>query len=113
MLLHPDTKGVSRMNKPEKIFLNNANLMYALNDSRINSGTLRETFILNQIMDIYSITSSGKGDFVIDREYTLEVGGSGKSGKQLEGIENAFIAADNIEFASGSKIPLWLFGFLY
>ena len=26
---------------------------------------------------------------------------------------NAFVAADGIEYASGTKIPLWLFGFLY
>ena len=26
---------------------------------------------------------------------------------------DSFIAADNIEYALGNKIPLWLFGFLY
>jgi hypothetical protein len=29
------------------------------------------------------------------------------------GLENAFIASDDIEFPDGKKIPLWLFGFLY
>ena len=40
-------------------------------------------------------------------------GGASKDGKQIANTENAFIAADDIEYALGNKIPLWLFGFLY
>ena len=36
-----------------------------------------------------------------------------KDGKQIADTINAYIAADNIEYALGNKIPLWLFGFLY
>ena len=36
-----------------------------------------------------------------------------KSHKQITGIENSFVAADNIEYAWENKIPLWLFGFQY
>lgn len=32
---------------------------------------------------------------------------------QIQGIENAYIIADNIDFASGNKIPIWLLGLLY
>jgi hypothetical protein len=39
--------------------------------------------------------------------------GKNKNLKQITGIENAFVAADNIEYAQQNKIPLWLFGFLY
>jgi uncharacterized protein len=49
----------------------------------------------------------------VDKKYTLEVGGKNKPNKQIAGLENAFIAADNIEYSSLNKIPLWLFGFLY
>jgi hypothetical protein len=31
----------------------------------------------------------------------------------LKGLTDAFIAADDIEFGNGNRIPLWLFGFLY
>ena len=44
---------------------------------------------------------------------SIEVGGKSKEGKQIAGIENAFIASDDIEYAYGNKIPLWTFGFLY
>ena len=52
-------------------------------------------------------------DYTIDGKYIIEVGGKSKDGKQIVKEENAFIAADNIEYAAGNKIPLWVFGFLY
>ena len=52
-------------------------------------------------------------DYPVDGKYTIEVGGKNKDGKQIALQENAFIAADNMEYAAGNKIPLWAFGFLY
>ena len=43
----------------------------------------------------------------------FEVGGKNKSSSQIKNVENAYIAADNIETGFANKIPLWLFGFLY
>jgi hypothetical protein len=60
-----------------------------------------------------SVLNSDKGDFLVQNKFTIEVGGKNKTGKQIDGVENAYIAADNIEFADRNKIPLWLFGFLY
>lgn len=58
----------------------------------------------------YSKTSA---DFTIDRQYTIEVGGHSKDGKQIAGQPNSYIAAADEEYVLGNKIPLWLFGFLY
>jgi hypothetical protein len=113
MLLQSGTHGISRMNKPEKIYLNNTNLMYALSHTRVNPGTARETFLYNQLKQQYPVAYTGKGDFLVDNKYTIEVGGKHKTQKQIVSVENAFIAADNKEFSSQNKIPLWLFGFLY
>lgn len=49
----------------------------------------------------------------IDGRYTFEIGGEGKGNRQLEGLSEAYVAADDIEFGSGNKVPLWAFGFLY
>ena len=57
--------------------------------------------------------SSRRADYTIDRRYIIEVGGKSKDGKQVAGESEAFIAADNIEYSVGNKIPLWTFGFLY
>lgn len=101
------------MNKPEKVYLNNPNLIYALSDSVVNIGTLGETFFYNQLNKSHKILNSDKGDFIIDQKYTVEVGGKNKTRKQIVGIKNAYVAADNIEFAHQNTIPLWLFVFLY
>jgi uncharacterized protein len=112
-LLQPDTHGISKMNKPDKVYLNNPNLIRALAPGHLNPGTVRETFFLNQLKACHLVTASQKGDFMVDSKYIFEIGGHRKSNKQITGLENAFVVADNIEFARGNKIPLWLFGFLY
>jgi len=113
MLLQAGTHGISKMNKPDKIYLNDTNLIYTLTNTQVNTGTLRETFFYNQLSQSHPVFHSPKGDFLVDQKYIFEIGGKNKSQKQIAGIPNAFIAADNIEFAYQNKIPLWLFGFLY
>lgn len=95
------------------IILNNTNLMFALNSEKPEKGTLRETFLLNQVMVKHKVTYPETGDFLIDGKYLIEVGGKSKNAEQLSGKENSFIAADDIDFPDGKKIPLWLFGFTY
>ena len=112
-LLQSDTKGVSILQKPEKIYFHHPNLMYAFASEKSNIGTIRETFFYNQVGASENLTSSKRADFIVNDKYTIEVGGKNKDKSQISGIENAFIAADNIEHGFGNKIPLWLFGFLY
>jgi hypothetical protein len=52
-------------------------------------------------------------DFLIDQAYTIEVGVKGKTNQQMQGIANSYIASDDLEYGTGTKIPLWMFGFLY
>jgi predicted AAA+ superfamily ATPase len=105
--------GTRIMNKPQKIYLNNSNLLYALAGSSVQSGTVRETFFLNQLNATHSVSYPKQSDFLVDNKYLFEIGGKKKSKKQLQNSENAFIAADDIEIGFDNKIPLWLFGFLY
>lgn len=112
-LLNTATKGVAALRKPDKIYLENTNLSYALKGEP-NLGTLRETFFLNQLRNAgYKVSLPSKGDFLIEEKLVVEVGGKNKEGKQIRDIPNAFIAADDIETGFRNKIPLWLFGFLY
>ena len=98
--------------KPEKVYLENTNLMYAL-ASEINIGNIRETFFANQLLNAHELTFSGSGDFLIDNTHTIEVGGHRKSFEQIKDIENSYLAVDDIEIGNGSRIPLWIFGFVY
>ena len=112
-LLYSDVVNLKRMQKPDKIYMENTNLLHALSLTAVETGTERETFFVNQLAYNHRIEYSKQGDFVIDRKYTIEVGGQSKDGKQIANVQNAFIASDDIEYALGNKIPLWLFGFLY
>jgi predicted AAA+ superfamily ATPase len=111
--IYKDMDGISVLQKPDKIFLENTNLMYLFKGSRWDLGNVRETFLANQLGYEHTIEYPPSGDFLVDKKYLIEVGGKNKTGRQLAGAEGAFIAADDLEYGYDRKIPLWLFGFLY
>jgi len=47
-----------------------------------------------------------QGDFILDERVVIEVGGKSKDSKQIEGLENAYLALDDIEFGYGNAVPL-------
>jgi len=108
-----DAQGINYLNKPEKLYLQNTNLIYALAQSLTNQGNVGETFFLNQLMVGNTVTYPDKGDFLVNDKFLFEVGGKSKTQKQIEGIQNAFIIKDDFEYASENIIPLWMFGMLY
>jgi uncharacterized protein len=102
------------LEKPEKIYLNNPNQIYAMSGrGKENIGTIRETFFINTLSVMHKVSMPKKGDFCVDDQYTFEIGGRNKGFKQIIDVENAFLALDNMETGIGNKVPLWLFGFLY
>jgi uncharacterized protein len=106
--------GIDKLDKPEKIYLNNCNLIRAITDlGNPNIGNIRETFFLNAVSSINNIQSCKKGDFFVDNKFTFEIGGKNKDQSQIKNVLDAYLALDDIESGFGRKIPLWLFGFLY
>lgn len=111
-LLKRDGKGVSVLQKPDKVYLENTNLSYTLRENP-DIGSVRETFLLNQLTNgKYDVTLPEFGDFFVE-PYTIEAGGKNKTGKQITEAQNPVIASDDIETGYKNRIPLWLFGFLY
>jgi len=107
------SRGEAIIKKPEKIYLDNPNIFKIL-CLKPDIGTLRESFFSGIICNAgHSITASKKGDFIIDKKYTIEVGGKGKTFKQIKDMTNSYVVADELEVGNGNKIPLYLFGFLY
>lgn len=109
------------MAKPEKLFMQNTNISYAITAS-LDTGSAREAFFVNQIKNALSsqtrllddrIFSVKKGDFLVDNKYTFEVGGKNKDFSQIRDVKKSYLALDDIEVGYGAKIPLWLFGFMY
>ncbi len=112
-LLRSEAKGISYLQKPEKIYLQNPNLAWLLSDNKPDTGNLRETFFFNQTEVKHQVTSTRFGDFMVDDAYTFEIGGPSKTSGQIKGVPNTYIASDGIKGGTEKKIPLWLFGFLY
>jgi hypothetical protein len=111
--LKTGAKGNNSMVKPDKIYLENTNLILAIGNEPIIDGTIRETFFNNQLGVKHRVTTSKESDFLVDGKYTFEVGGKGKKTTQIKQMEDAYIASDNIEVGYQNKIPLWLFGLTY
>lgn len=111
-LLYSDLSSVKRMQKPDKIYLSNPNLLYALCLNETDLGNMRETFVVSQLIPDHRIEYGKEaGDFVIDGKWRLEIGGAKKGFSQIADIENSFVLSDNIEYPSGNKLPLWILGF--
>lgn len=112
--LYANNDDIKKMQKPDKIYMENPNLLHVLSIDGVEKGTAREVFFVNQLSYGHRVEySNSRADFLIDRKYTIEVGGASKDGGQLAGRADSFIAADDIEYALGKKLPLWLFGMLY
>ena len=113
-LLYSDITSVKKMQKPDKIFLDSPNLLYALATVPVKIGTVRECFTVNQLSHAHTIEyGKAQGDFRIDGKWTFEVGGENKSYSQIADIPDSYVLADDIETPHGNKIPLWMMGFLY
>lgn len=112
IMLYSGKNNMQQLAKPEKVYLDNTNLMYALSSSA-DIGNIRETFFANQLKQNHQIAFSGQGDFRINDVYTFEVGGKNKTFEQINDVPNSYLAIDGIEYGTGNRIPLWLFGFLY
>ncbi len=110
-LLFSKYRGDNILTKPEKIYLNNTNLHYAYCTKR-EIGTVREVFFAS-MFDGVNITTTKKGDFLVDEKYTFEIGGKSKTAAQIKDVKESFIIKDDIEVGRKNIIPLWLFGFLY
>jgi len=111
--LYSAQKGIGRLTKPEKIYLQNPNLFYALSTFNPNPGSIRESFVLSHLAPRYVVDYPGKGDFLIEKEITFEVGGANKKSQQIKDVEKSYLIKDNIETGYGREIPLWVIGFLY
>lgn len=113
LLLRSTAKSMGNMGKPEKIFLHNPNLMYTMVGNNVDIGNIRETFFYNQVSQVAQVHASPQSDFLVNQKHTFEIGGRSKNHKQIENLDNAYLAKDDIEIGYENTIPLWMFGFLY
>ena len=112
LLLGDKTKSINQLSRPDKIYINNPTLMFALTP-RADIGNVRETFFMNQLSQSHELCYPKTGDFLVDDKYLFEIGGKGKGFTQIKDIPDSYLAVDDTEIGRGARIPLWLFGMLY
>ena len=113
-LLYSDKKKIGKLSKPDKVYLENPNIMYALAPTKVEIGTLREVFAVGSLSETHTIEyGKSQGDFNVDGKYTFEIGGRNKNFTQIAGIKDSYIFADDWDIPDGAKLPLWMLGFLY
>ena len=113
-LLYSDKKKIGKLSKPDKVYLENPNILYALAPTKADIGTLRETFAIGSLSESHNVEyGKEKGDFRVDSKYTFEIGGRSKDFSQIAGMKDSYIFADDWDIPDGAKLPLWMLGFLY
>ena len=81
-LLSASGASISILQKPDKIYLENPNLHKALASGAPNKGSQRESFFLNQLRNAsHEVSLPTQGDFLVDQQYTFEIGGRNKTTK--------------------------------
>lgn len=115
-LLHSGTQGKKIARKPQKIYLENSNLVHLISRRtgfEYEIGAVREIFFVNQLKLKNTIFGSTRADFTVNGRYVFEVGGKSKKAKQVDLSKEEFLVKDGIEIGSRHVIPLWIFGIMY
>ena len=109
-LLRTKVKALKHLSAPDKIFLDNTNLMYAAGPEDLDPQAVRETFFYN---NLYKDNAVNKGDknthFLINGKYRFRI----EASRPKSNRKDVLYAIDGIKEGEGNIIPLWLFGFLY
>ena len=114
--IYSSKTGKGQLKNPVKMFPDNSNLIHQaliplLEDQE--KGKVRETFFVNQIQNSQlPLFYSEVGDFTINN-VIFEIGGKGKTSKQIQKAKKGYIVADDLIEGYGNTLPLYLFGFLY
>lgn len=113
-LLYSDKKKMGKLSKPDKVYMENPNLLHALAPGRVTIGTARECFAINSLAEYHHVEyGKAQGDFKVDNRYTFEIGDRSKDYSQIAGIKDSYVFADDWDMPDGAKLPLWMLGFLY
>lgn len=114
--IYPGKTGKAQLKNPVKMYPDNTNLIHSaivplLEDQE--RGKIRETFVVNQVQSAQlPLFYSEQGDFKI-KDCIIEVGGKGKTTKQIQKAKKSYVIADDILEGSQRIIPMYLLGFLY
>lgn len=109
-------RGHALVRDAEKIYLDNTNLLYAMNDELGQeplTGIIRELFVIGNLQNANNHVFFATDGDIECKGAILEIGGKNKSQKQIQTTQHSFTVKDDILIGGAKTIPLYLFGFLY
>lgn len=110
-----DKRGHALVRNAEKIYVDNTNLLYAVNEmigKETHLGSVRELFVISNLQNSGNNVFYSKIGDITCGGYTFEIGGMSKTNDQLQKKERGFLIKDDILYKSHGVIPLYLLGFL-
>lgn len=115
-LMYPKASGNQILRKPEKVFLNNTTLHYAINEQLaqdVEIGSIRELFFIQALQNAgVKVFYSSVGDYEVS-DVIFEIGGKNKKNKQIRSAEHGFLVQDDILMSKPNILPLYYLGFCY
>ncbi|MDP4001720.1 MAG: AAA family ATPase [bacterium] len=107
-------QGHALVRDAEKIYVDNTNLLFALNKEIGKEpliGLSRELFVISNLQNAaYRVFFSKQADVECE-DAIFEIGGKSKTSSQLKG-KKGYLVKDDILIGGPGTIPLYLFGFL-
>lgn len=115
--MRPYEGGGPSLRKPAKLLLNNTNILHTMQQylgQPISKGIERELFFIQALQNGgIDLFYSKQADYQT-HEAIFEIGGKGKTSKQLKGAPMpAYLVKDETLTPLKGEIPLLLFGFIY
>ncbi|MGV8962198.1 MAG: AAA family ATPase [Candidatus Saccharimonadaceae bacterium] len=104
-------KGCDFPKKPDKVYLNNTNIMFPTRRGNVDNQSLNETFFYNQVNVTGSVKKGErKNQFFVNDKYYFRIE---LQNRKYTKSHSQFVVVDSIQTEENNVIPLWLFGFLY
>lgn len=98
--------------KPYKIYLDNSNLVPALSYRPCLPESLYETFLVSQLKYGHKLwIDKGDNGLIVDEEFSFSLEWINQGLKRSAG--SAYSINPDLDYQKGTRIPLWMFGFLY
>jgi predicted AAA+ superfamily ATPase len=108
-MLYPEDEEFPK--KPAMVYMQNSNLLYPICLSKVDRQPVIETFFYSQIHKDYKVNLGEKSaQFLVDSQYSFRIE---EHVSRAKAHSDMYYVVDGIETGEGSRIPLWLFGFLY
>ena len=103
--------GVGFPKKPDKVYMNNTNIIFPTKRGEGNRQTLCETFFYNQLNSVATVNrSTRRSEFLVNKKKYFKIK---LHNNKSEKSNSVCVVVDTKQTVGKNVIPLWLFGFLY